>query len=625
MGSGTAVITASAAGLTASCTVNCASNSGEATVYMTYSGSNGKFVTGSDAASTVLWNVPVTVSDMNLDGKVTVDDAFAAFHNAYCTAGTAGYLSAGGYINRFWGVDTYSISYTLNDKLLQSTAAEIKSGDRINAYLYQDAKNWSDLYTYFDAVTAAATAGESKTFTVHGLTMSGTEAVPAGAVVTVYDSEGKAVSGLTATVGADGTFRLTFPAKGTYTVEVSGESTYTASDWNGNPVTHENAPLVPSRCTVTVTDKSGSGGSVSSEISVKFRLIGSTLSKNGVDIENGVDDAQYVTWIPTKRYQMESGSTVYDLMTQVLDANGLDYTIKGGTWIHSITAPDAAGGYDLAEMDNGSYSGWMYSVNGIHVQKTVDEQKLKNGDSVIVHYINDYRYEDSQWAGGSEGDKTYWDRWLKAADVKPGSTSGGTVTDPEETTGETVKSFTDVPANAWYKAAADRMAKLGVVKGTTETAFSPDRTVSRAMFVTMVGRLYELDGKTAQAKKAAAFTDVPDGQYYSGYVAWGAENGVVQGYLDGRFAPDAVVNREQMAVFLYRYAKLTGRDVTAQADLTKFADGAQVSAYAREAMSWAVAAGLMQGTADNRLMPQGSATRSQLVVLLDRFLGPESK
>ena len=147
-------------------------------------------------------------------------------------------------------------------------------------------------------------------------------------------------------------------------------------------------------------------------------------------------------------------------------------------------------------------------------------------------------------------------------------------------------------------------------------------TASRAMFVTLLGRLYELDGKTASGS-GTAFADVAAGQYYSDYVAWGAKNGLVQGCADDRFAPDDVVTREQMALFLFRYAKLAGLDVSQRADLAKFADGAAVSDYAADAMSWAVAAGLMQGTGSNKLTPQGSVTRSQLVVLLDRFMGPE--
>ena len=128
-------------------------------------------------------------------------------------------------------------------------------------------------------------------------------------------------------------------------------------------------------------------------------------------------------------------------------------------------------------MDNGSYSGWMYTVNGIHVQNTLDQQKLKDDDVVIWHYINDYRYEDSQWATGSQGNETYWDRWLKAPDVNPGSGNGGTVpgqttTKPGQTT-ETSDVFDDVAKDAWYRASAERLAKLCLVKGTGEKSSPP--------------------------------------------------------------------------------------------------------------------------------------------------------
>ena len=598
------------------------------TVYMTCSGADGAFVTGSDEAATVLSSVPVYASDLNGDGKVTVDEAFVAMHRAYCTDGIEGYLSAGGYISRFWGEDTYNVSYTVNDKAANSTNDEVRTGDRVNAWNYQDTAAYSDLYVYFPSNSASATVGQEKVFSVSGLAvMTGTQAVPAGATVTVYDKDGAKVDTLATTVGADGTFRITFPNKETYTVEISGKASYTGKDFSGNDAEYAEAPVVPARCIVQVAAASTSGGGSDDDtISVKVRLIGATQAENGVDIAAGVDDSEYVTWIATRTYTLSEDATVYDLFTRALDGAGLEYVILNGSWVQSITAPQVLGGYELAEMDNGSYSGWMYTVNGIHVQNTLDQQKLKDDDVVIWHYINDYRYEDSQWATGSQGNETYWDRWLKAPDVNPGSNNGGTVpgqttTKPGQTT-ETSDVFDDVAKDAWYRESAERLAKLGLVKGNGEKKFSPDVTVSRAMFVTLLGRLYELDGKTADGT-GTAFADVAAGQYYSDYVAWGAKNGLVQGYADGRFAPDDVVTREQMALFLFRYAKLAGQDVSQRADLAKFADGAAVSDYAADAMSWAVAAGLMQGTGSNKLTPQGSVTRSQLVVLLDRFLGPE--
>ena len=116
------------------------------------------------------------------------------------------------------------------------------------------------------------------------------------------------------------------------------------------------------------------------------------------------------------------------------------------------------------------------------------------------------------------------------------------------------------------------------------------------------------------------FSDVPAGQWYSGAVAWAAENGVVTGNADGTFNPNGPITREQMAAILYRYAQQKGYDVSKKADLSAFADGGSVSDYAKEAMAWANAAGLINGMDESVLAPGGSATRAQVAAILTRFL-----
>ena len=141
-------------------------------------------------------------------------------------------------------------------------------------------------------------------------------------------------------------------------------------------------------------------------IQVTFRLIGATLSKNGVDLSKGPSDSEYVTWIPTTEYTLEIGSSVYDLIKKALDAEGLEYTMTT-TYLSSIHAPDVLDGYELAEFTNGARSGWMFTVNGKHGSLSIGDQELKDGDVVIVHYINDYLYEENEYP------------WVGVPDVKP--------------------------------------------------------------------------------------------------------------------------------------------------------------------------------------------------------------
>lgn len=175
--------------------------------------------------------------------------------------------------------------------------------------------------------------------------------------------------------------------------------------------------------------------------------------------------------------------------------------------------------------------------------------------------------------------------------------------------------FTDVASGSWYYDSVAYVYEQGLMGGTGEGRFSPDLTTSRAMIVTI---LYRLEGSPA-VSGGASFADVTAGQWYSDGVAWASANGIVTGYSNGSFGPDDTITREQMAAILYRYARYKGYDLSAQAALDGYADAAQVSAYAADAMKWAVGSGLITGTSGTTLSPDGSATRAQAAVILARF------
>lgn len=130
-------------------------------------------------------------------------------------------------------------------------------------------------------------------------------------------------------------------------------------------------------------------------VGVTFRLIGATKS-----------EGEYVTWIPTKTYTMEAGSTVYDLIQKALSDAGLGHKMSAN-YLSRVDAPAVLGGYSLAELDNGPRSGWMFTVNGKHGMLSIGEQVLENRDAIIVHYVNDYVTEQDAFP------------WLRAADVEP--------------------------------------------------------------------------------------------------------------------------------------------------------------------------------------------------------------
>ena len=153
--------------------------------------------------------------------------------------------------------------------------------------------------------------------------------------------------------------------------------------------------------------------------------------------------------------------------------------------------------------------------------------------------------------------------------------------------------------------------------------FSPDDAMTRAMLVTV---LWRLEGKPAPESLSTAFVDVPvttgKSLYYAEAVAWAAENGIVNGVDATHFAPDDEVTREQIATILFRYAEKKGVDTTKRAGLASFPDANKVSDYAKEALAWANAEGLVKGSNENGkdyLDPTGSATRAQVATILARY------
>lgn len=176
--------------------------------------------------------------------------------------------------------------------------------------------------------------------------------------------------------------------------------------------------------------------------------------------------------------------------------------------------------------------------------------------------------------------------------------------------------FDDVKPGDWFYNDVVYVYEKGIMDGVDNRVFSPNTTLNRAMFVTM---LYRVAGEPT-VSKTADFSDVPGGTWFSDAVAWASSQGIVDGFDDDLFGPYNSLTREQLATILYRYAKWSGRSTYAPTDaLTGFADADKVSSYALDAMRWAVYTGLMQGS-ENGLEPQSSASRAQVAAIIHRFL-----
>lgn len=282
VGGGEATITAECGYVTVSCTVSstapkhsvhsyddgvcsvCGTKEPAAvSAFFTLVDGSGSFAVAKDN-STELYKAALTVSDADCDGKLTLNDAFLEAHKAYCSSGAAGYVTEesqyGAYISSFWGVSGGSVGYFRNDASVSGLTETVKKNDEIAVFFYRDTTQYTDLYTWFAQDSGKVVVGQTRSFCVSAADSQ----VPKGAAVTVCDSTGAVLSDLSATVDESGSFSLTFPAAGSYTVQVSGTAAY---DFYGTPVS--GAPVVPARMTVeafaeasatvyvTISDKSG--------------------------------------------------------------------------------------------------------------------------------------------------------------------------------------------------------------------------------------------------------------------------------------------------------------------------------------------------------------------------------
>ena len=179
----------------------------------------------------------------------------------------------------------------------------------------------------------------------------------------------------------------------------------------------------------------------------------------------------------------------------------------------------------------------------------------------------------------------------------------------------TVTPFTDVRLADWFYEYVSFAYRYGLMEGINSYQFAPDATATRAMVVQI---LYRMSGEPA-VSYGSGFTDVASNAWYADAIAWAARNNIVNGTSAATFDPNAPVTREQFATMLYRYARYRGFNTSLTANILSYYDVNQVSEYAFEALQWACAEGIVNGTSTGYLTPQGNATRAQLAAMLMRF------
>ena len=177
--------------------------------------------------------------------------------------------------------------------------------------------------------------------------------------------------------------------------------------------------------------------------------------------------------------------------------------------------------------------------------------------------------------------------------------------------------FTDVESGTWYADKVQWAYEEGLMVGVGDNLFAPDTTTTRGM---VVATLWRMDG-AAEPTSDIPFKDVEDDMWYSKAVAWAAENELAFGYGDKLFGPEDEITREQLAAILFRYVQYKEYNIGGETeDLGDYKDADAVSSWAKTAMQWAVADGILVGVSEDTLAPQDDASRAQLATVLYRLV-----
>ena len=273
--------------------------------------------------------------------------------------------------------------------------------------------------------------------------------------------------------------------------------------------------------------------------------------------------------------------------------------------------------WNITYVTDGGTIGGLYPVTYTEGTVTVLPTDVTKPGYTFLGWFTAYTggVQVKQIEATETGDKTFYARWQKTVLPPPPVTPGTPVT-PARPAAPVGLPFADVSGSDWFYNDVRYVYEKGIMDGTGADRFSPNAPLTRAMIVTI---LYRMAGSPS-VSGSSDFTDVAAGKWFAKAVAWAAANGIVNGYGSGLFGPNDPVTREQLAAILYRYAVYGGMTaVTLEENLGSFADTAQLSAYAIQAMNWAVGQGLINGSGSN-LVPKAQATRAQVAAIIHRYL-----
>jgi len=301
---------------------------------------------------------------------------------------------------------------------------------------------------------------------------------------------------------------------------------------------------------------------------------------------------------------------------QVQDLTNVATVLAGGTHTVALRSDGTVwtwGDHSCGQLGDGTQSGWgIYSTIPVQPQITnVVAISASEGNTAVL------RDDGTVWTWGNNlfgqlGDGTATSRYTPTQVLGPDGVGFLNLGAGPR--------FIDVPLHAWFHDAVEFVHDQGIMSGTSPTTFAPNANFSREMVIATLFRMYH--GRLANSMDArdTPFADVDADRWYAPYIAWGYEQGIVTGTSPTTFGIGNPVSRQDFAVFLHRFARFTGVDIEIHADSTlTFPDADSVGSWAKEALTWAVYAGLITGTGQG-LEPTGTATRAQAATILMRYV-----
>ena len=328
----------------------------------------------------------------------------------------------------------------------------------------------------------------------------------------------------------------------------------------------------------------------------------------------------------TNRYNYSF--TLLHLITDPMNTNKtlgsvetMDITLEedGIRFTTDCLSPFALGWVRRSSGSTGSTSYSVAVLDTDHGTVSVAPKRAEYGDTVTVKATpdEDYQVETVRvtTSGGREIAVTQKDDNIYTFTM-PRSAVSVTVTFAKAD--HWVNLFTDVSADAWYYDAVGYVSENGLMNGYGTNLFGPNDDLTRSQLAQI---LYNLEGRPSLEGENLGypFADVPGDAWFADAVYWARLHGIVTGYSDEQFGAADSLTREQLAVMLWRYAQYKGYDTDTSGSLAAFHDRSKVASWSKDAVTWAVKHGLITGTGDGSLSPQGTATRAQIATILMRF------